>query len=194
MRQLRTHLRAFIGTAVVAVVLFAVWLVISRPLAQHDQAPERSLILNRMQETGLIPFTVNDIRGQPLSLESFRGRIVIVNFWASWCEPCVEEFPSLKKLIERYKGEVVLIALSRDHNVDDLMSFVKAFEFERPFIHVAWDKDGELVRKYGVMALPESFIAGKDLKVIRKISGVEDWFSEGAQKFFDELVADRAVE
>jgi thiol-disulfide isomerase/thioredoxin len=113
-----------------------------------------------------------------------------VNFWASWCGPCIEEVPSLIKLLKTFPNELELIAISGDSNQADIDSFMKSFPEMKtlPNIHVVWDADKSLAQKYQIFRLPESFLLDKDLKLIKKISGTIDWHTEDAIAYIKQVI------
>lgn len=180
----------FVGFAVVLVFslgLYALWRNYSDNLSKGMRPPESSQILNKIESEGLPAFSLKQLDGSDLSLEQFKGKIIILNFWASWCEPCVKEFPSMMTLIEKLNGEVVLLALSADYELKDMELFLKAFKVNSPNIYVAWDKDQEVAKSFGTFTLPESYIIGRDGQLIRKISGIEEWDTPDAIEYFKTL-------
>lgn len=182
-------LKGLLVVAILAALLFAGWKVYEEKLTQGMRPPVGTQILNEMEKTGVPAFSAEDIYGNPVSLSDFNDKVVIVNFWASWCKPCVKEFPSLIRMLETYSDEVVLLAISADKTHEDLMGFVKAFNVKavNNFV-VIWDKDQEIALKYGTAILPESYIVGKDRKLIRKVAGVEEWDSPLALEFFKQVI------
>ncbi len=117
-----------------------------------------------------------------------------MNFWASWCNPCVEEFPSMVKLVKEFKGDVVILAISEDDQTDDIKVFTKAMGLPEPHFEVVWDKDKRSMKDYGVEKLPESFLVGRDGKLIRKVLGIDNWSSDDALAYFKMLVAGQKPE
>jgi len=174
----------------VAAVLGFGWWKYSDFLHQGRKAPESAQILNKLKSEGVPSFTLDDLNGQSFGLETYRGKLVILNFWAAWCDPCVAEFPSLLKLIDNFKGEVILIAISADHEEKDIHNFLKAFKANSPHIRVAWDKDYTIAKLYGTEKLPESYIIGREGQLIRKVSGVDDWATPDAFEYFEHLLSD----
>ena len=147
-----------------------------------------TLKLDEMERDGVPDFELEDLEGQKVRLSDYKDRIVILSFWASWCDPCVAEFPSMVRLAEFFAGRVVLVAVSADHSKEDILSFLKPYGGKAPAnVVVLWDKEMKIPALYGTEVLPESFILGKDLKLIRKIVGSEDWFAPGAVQLFQEL-------
>jgi cytochrome c biogenesis protein CcmG/thiol:disulfide interchange protein DsbE len=110
--------------------------------------------------------------GSEASLEDFRGRWVLVNFWASWCEPCKVESPALEKLQQRYGDEefTVLGIATRD-NSDDSREFVREYGLTYPQFR---DGDGSLARAWGTTGVPESFLVDPEGRVRASYPGAVD--------------------
>ena len=143
----------------------------------------------KMEKSGLINFETTTLKGEKISLDSFKGKIVILNFWASWCGPCVEEFPSMLKLADEMKGDLILVAVSGDSTADDAANFLKQFkDWEKPWIKVAWDQDHKLADLYDVDRLPESFISGTRLQLVKKISGSINWYTPESIEYIHEMM------
>ena len=157
-----------------------------------NYAPKSSMILNEFEKNGLPDFNFQDSTGENFNLKNFGGKILLLNFWATWCDPCVEEFPSMLRLIKKYKGDIVLVAVSLDENPKDLNKFLKIFKVDpaKPMkgLVLLNDPNKVLSEKFHLVALPETIIAGRDLKMIRKISGSENWDSPMARRFFDDIL------
>ena len=154
-------------------------------LTKGSQAPEATLILNKMEAEGVPDFSIKDLKGDAYRLSDLKGKIIVLNFWASWCAPCVKEFPSLKRLSDHFKGQVVVVAVSHDNSRDDLDSFMQSFGGQTTSFSVYWDQDRSIGKLYGVRVLPETFIIGRDLKLIRKVSGDEEWDHPMTLEFFE---------
>lgn len=134
-------------------------------------------------------FELADLDGNSHRLSDFKDKIVILNFWASWCPPCIEEFPSLYKLIQTFQGNVVLVAVSQDKNFDDIKDFAKKFNVQfSSSLYFLWDGEGKIGRTYRVEKLPDSFILTKNNKFYKKISGLRDWLSITSMTEFKNLV------
>jgi cytochrome c biogenesis protein CcmG/thiol:disulfide interchange protein DsbE len=168
--------------------LFYLWTRYETFLKSGSRPPQGTLILNEMEKSGVPNIKGTDIDGNPVDLSLLHDKVVIVNFWASWCKPCLEEFPSMLSLLEQMSSSVVILAISHDYNMDDLRSFLATFKAEKKanFI-VLWDKDKSIANSYGTKVLPESFIVGKGGVLIRKVTGVENWASAEAVQFFKDL-------
>ncbi|PMP68104.1 MAG: TlpA family protein disulfide reductase [Thermodesulfobacterium geofontis] len=113
-----------------------------------------------------IDFSLPDIRGKNYSLSQFKGKVVLLNFWATWCPPCRLEIPILNKIYKEYKkSEFEIIAVSLDTDVERLKNFLK----ENPVnFLVLLDKSGVIGFKYKVEAIPTSFLIDK-AQILRQI-------------------------
>lgn len=120
-------------------------------------------------------FTLPRIGGGEYSLSEVKDKIILVNFWASWCEPCTREFPSLLKLVQKLEGRVELVAISIDSRKGDVENFLKAFDGHGPYLSVLWDPANRIAGLYGTDQYPETYILDRDHRLVRKISGMEDW-------------------
>ncbi len=144
-------------------------------------------VLKRLETDGMPSFEAAKLDGSLFKSSEISGKVMIVNFWASWCNPCVTEYPSLLKLVQNYKGEVVLLAISMDDEKKDIDNFLKAFGYDKVSVQILRDTDKKISELFGVQKLPESFLFGKNGKLIRKIVGVEDWYNPNSLSYFDML-------
>src|SRR5690606_28857729 len=115
-------------------------------------------------KAGVPVFETQDITGKNINLVDFKNKVVIINFWASWCAPCEREFPSMIRLLKEFPDDLVLLAFSHDKNMEDLESFTKAFQVtDVPNFIVLWDKDRKLADEFGTKVLPESYLLSPGL-------------------------------
>ena len=126
-------------------------------------------------------------KGEDVALKDFRGKPVILNFWATWCAPCVKELPSLAKLKE-LRPDIHVLAVSQDLQKDaaELSAFLKRHKAES--LESYQDKGKGLKRAFPVNGLPSTYILSSDGKIIYKIEGDTDWSSRVTLKFIDSLV------
>jgi peroxiredoxin len=121
-------------------------------------------------------FSIRADNGKVLTARNFGGKLLILNFWASWCEPCVQEAPSLVKLTNELgpKGLVVL-GISQDKDPKAYQAFIDRF-------HVSYltarEPNADTQFRYGTQQIPESYIIDTNGKVIEKIVSETDWASE----------------
>ena len=114
-----------------------------------------------------IDFQVKDVNGADLSLEKYRGKIVLLDFWAVWCAPCRAETPHLKSAYEEFKNrEFEIIGISLDHEKSELLAYIEEQEIAWPqYLNEAGEND--VAQKYKVMAIPQTFLIDHE-GVIRK--------------------------
>jgi thiol-disulfide isomerase/thioredoxin len=131
-------------------------------------------------------FLLQDTKGNKVSLQSLRGKVVLVNFWATWCPPCRAEMPSMEKLNEAMAGEdFVLLAINVEENGRDV---VPAFLEKSPHsFTVLYDDQGVVQKQYGVYKFPESFVIRKDGVIDDKVIGAIDWAHPETIAYFKEL-------
>lgn len=112
-----------------------------------------------------LDFQVTDLRGEVLSLEKYRGQVVLLDFWTTWCPPCVAEIPNIKKTYEKYKDQKFqIIGISLDRSKEPLDAFIE--EKDLTWIHY-WDNTGKIGNLYKVQAIPSTFLIDGE-GVIRK--------------------------
>lgn len=179
-------LRWMVGFVVFVFVLAGLWWALKRKY-DANTTPESYGYVSKFEKDGIPPIEAFDLNGKPFDLSKVTTPIVIVNFWASWCGPCVEEFPSMLKLVEALDGKVTIVAVSMDEDEKDLRAFTKLFKVPRKGFEVLWDKEKKVMETYAVGKLPESYIVGSDRKLIRKVLGIEDWASANAISYFESL-------
>lgn len=179
------HFKALLGVVLATLILAGAFFAFYKP--PTTQGPAISLV-DKFKSEGVPPLKGATLDGVKVNLEQFKGKSIIINFWASWCEPCIEEVPSLIRLIQKTKGDVVLLAISADSARSEIEAFVKSFPgLKTENIYLLWDDQKDFMRNYGVERLPESFIVGKDLKLIRKVVGSINWDHPDTIDFFKGL-------
>lgn len=132
-----------------------------------------------------------DINEQKLDIRSDEN-IYIVHFWASWCAPCVHEFPQLIELSNQMNGKLFVIAISGDSNQKEIDVFLKSFPeaIAAKNFKIVWDSDKQILKRWNVNKLPESYIYNQDKKMVKRISGAIDWTTEDAKSYFQVMLTD----
>ena len=186
--KLSSYQKAGLAVFVVALALLSAWLKYYDFLSQGKIPPDSVAILRRLETEGFPEFTLKTLDGREVQLKTFAGKAVLLNFWASWCDPCVAEFPSLLKLVSHFKGRVVLLAVSADYEKQDILAFLKVFPVSSRDVYISWDEKLGLAKSLGTFRLPESYVIGPNGKLVRKISGVDDWSTPEAFQFFEHIL------
>jgi peroxiredoxin len=158
MRRITIAKWILIGVAAGGLVWVAVHPRLHGPVNLGDRAPA---------------FTLPQLPSGRLSLSQFKGQVVLLNFWATWCPPCVMEAPSLEQFATEMKSQgVTVIGVSVDENPQALSKFVQYYHLSYP---VARDPSYRLAHRYGTYKLPETYIIGRDGRVAEKIIGETNW-------------------
>jgi thiol-disulfide isomerase/thioredoxin len=132
-----------------------------------------------------------DERVQLLDLEAYRGKVVVVDFWASWCVPCRRSFPWLDAMQRKYGGDgLVVIGVNEDNAAEDAAAFLKAVSVS--FLIVR-DNDGALAREFGLTAMPSSYVIGRDgALAVRHLgfkSAKQDEYEEALRRLLEPRLA-----
>jgi thiol-disulfide isomerase/thioredoxin len=109
-------------------------------------------------------FTVENFNGgETLALHRYRGKVVYVDFWASWCRPCLKSFPFMERLYQQYAVDgLVIIAINMDEDAADAVKFLD--EHAVAFL-IGQDRDGKVAKRFGVKALPTSFVIDREGRI-----------------------------
>jgi len=176
--------RLTMSAAVVAIVIISPHLasaetptVLSMPqaMAAKMRAPEAG------KETFDTPFF--DAKEEPLTLKDFKGRGLVVNFWATWCAPCIREMPSLNRLAKSLEGTgVELLTISEDRKgpkiVPDFLK-TKGLKNLKPY----YDPKGLLSRKFGIVGLPSTILINAEGLYMGRIMGTLEWDNDDIKAF-----------
>ena len=128
-------------------------------------------------------FTVQDA-DRKVTLHDLRGKIVVLNFWATWCPPCVEEMPSLVRMQSELKDRVVVLAVSVDDDERSYHTFLKKNNVDLLTVRDPQQKSNEL---YGSFKFPETYIIDRNGVVQRKFIGPVDWTSADITDYLNKL-------
>ena len=128
-------------------------------------------------------FTVTDSQ-RTVSLSQFRGKPVILNFWASWCAPCVEEMPSLVQLQKQIGDKATVLAVSLDSDQNAYQQFVRDHNVDLLTVRDAKQASSTL---YGTFKFPETYIIDKDGVIRRKFIGATNWVSPDIVEYLNKL-------
>ncbi len=124
-------------------------------------------------------FTFTDLQGRKGDLAAFKGKIVILHFWATWCAPCVSELPKLLKTAAEMDKDIVVLAVSSDKSPADISKFLKLHTHDiakNASIYMIWDKDRAITHDlYQTFAYPETILIDRAGMMVRKIPGDADW-------------------
>lgn len=131
-------------------------------------------------------FEVPILTGGVFRLEEHRGRVVVVNFWATWCLPCREEMPALERLWRRYRGRAfTLVAISIDTDAALVPPFVTSYRLTFPIGH---DVSGQVAKRFGARAMPTTLIVDSAGHLVALAFGARPWDGKAAAALIDALL------
>ena len=126
---------------------------------------------------------------QRLSLQDLRGQVVLVNFWASWCEPCEREMPAMERLYASLPGDAfALVAIAIDENPEDVVAFQERMRLSFPIL---LDPSGRIYATYQTMGVPESLLIDAEGRIVERYVGPREW---DAPEYEDRIRALMAAE
>jgi cytochrome c biogenesis protein CcmG, thiol:disulfide interchange protein DsbE len=118
-------------------------------------------------------FSIRTETGKTITAADFGGKVLVLNFWATWCPPCVEEMPSLNRFAATMKDSgVVVLAVSIDKNEKAYKQFVQRI---RPAFETAYDPDANISSGYGTFKWPETYVIDRNGKVRQKLISNQEW-------------------
>ena len=126
-------------------------------------------------------FTLNDIYGMPLTLSSFRGTYVVLDFWGSWCPWCIKGIPEMKKYYQKYSGKFEIIGIDCNDPVEKWKAAVA--NYDMPWKHVYNPKGSRLAQQYDIQGYPTKIIIDPQGRVDKVVVGEDPAF----YKYLDEL-------
>jgi thiol-disulfide isomerase/thioredoxin len=165
--------KAVIGV-LIAVIIVAGTVLLERSYRMSRKIPQRS------SQDGVVRMVsglkLAQLDGKTVSLDDFKGKVLLLNFWASWCSACMSEMPSIQKLYTTLKSEgLEVIAINVDENPKSVVPVVTqklGLNFK-----VFVDIDGILSQKFEVVALPYSIVVDRNFNVVWSEAGERDWAS-----------------
>ena len=138
----------------------------NRAVKAGDKAPE---------------FSIQADNGKTITARNFGGKLLILNFWASWCQPCVDEAPSLEALEQKLGPQgLVVLGISQDMDPQQYRAFIDRFHVSFP---TARQTDESIKSRYGTIQIPESYLIDKNGKVIEKVVSEVDWTSDAMVQY-----------
>jgi len=155
--------------------MFLCCLLLFPAQAAERQQPKLGHHLTPQSEAMHAPdFTLEDIDARKYSLNDYRGKVIMLNFWATWCPPCRRELPSMERLHQKLKSsDFVVLALDQMEDSDQIFTFTGDIGIDLTF-PILFDRDSSVARAYGVMGLPTTYLIDKKGNVrFRAIGGRE---------------------
>jgi len=166
-----------------ATLILAAWLVPAAAFAALGHELSRLPV-----PVGAPDFTLEDMDGKPYTLSSLRGKVVMVNFWATWCPPCREEIPSMETVYRALhdKGFIVL-AINQWETPDHVFSYMGQLEVY-PSFPILFDRDSHVSESFGVKGLPTTLLINKQGRVVYRAIGGRNFNHSDVRKLIQQLI------
>jgi len=135
-------------------------------------------LLHEVPERPAAPdFSIKDMDGSVHTLSAYRGKVVILNFWATWCPPCREEMPSMERAWEKLRHEdIVMLAINVGEDEDTIFEFTASYPVEFPLL---LDRESAVISNWPVRGLPTTFVIDPQGKIVYRAIGGRDWDADG---------------
>jgi thiol-disulfide isomerase/thioredoxin len=168
----------WLAMGAVAVALGLIWLApgindthVDDAGSEQTDFPGEPDDVNAAGKAAPLHFTLKDMGGDDVKLASFKGKVILLNFWATWCGPCKAEIPSLVELQDKYEDDLVILGLSIDDTVDKMKPYAAQYKINYPLL-VGEGRD-DVYSAFGITSyIPVSVIIGRDGKIAKKHSGI----------------------
>ena len=183
MKKFGTNLNLFALTIVI--VLFNSHVFEDRAGAETDFMESLSLV--RLDEKIKVEnFALKDLNDNVVHLEDYRGKVIFLNFWTTWCPACLVEMPSMEKLYQEFKEkDFVILAVDMQENSEQVKKFKAKFKLSFPIL---LDTDGIVAAYFGVNAIPVTFFIDRAGYLYAAAMGARDWGSEDAVQLIKHLL------
>ena len=173
----------------VVFLLFFSWQVSAQVSPEAERAFTDANIRILNQRADPINFTLPLLNGGSAALSAYRGNVVILNFWATWCPPCRAEMPSMEILYQRFKNQgLEILAVDLGEDSDTIQRFIRSNSYTFP---VLMDESGKISSLYGIEAIPTTYILDRAGKIIAAIIGSIRWDNAKVIAAFDALLKSR---
>ena len=168
------------------IIVLVEFFTLSVPVFGDNRYMEKLGILAFDEKIEAPDFTLENLEGKEVSLKDYRGKIVFLNFWATWCPPCRLEMPSMNRLYNEYKDKgFVILAINLRENADRARTYRDQEELDFPIL---LDRDGEVGLMFGVRSIPATYLIDRTGTVIGGALGPRDWAGRDAFKLIDHLL------
>jgi thiol-disulfide isomerase/thioredoxin len=132
------------------------------------------------------PFTLRDLQGREHRLSDYKGKVVVLNFWATWCEPCREEMPSMQRLQDRLAGKpFAILALDFGEGEARIREFLQKVPVK---FTILLDRDSGVARAWRVRVLPITFVIDANQRIRYSVLGDTDWSSPAVEQAIRKLL------
>ncbi len=162
----------------ISFTVFADW---QQPELSHNLTPVKNIIMAN-------DFELMDMDEEKKKLSDYRGKVVLLNFWATWCPPCIREMPSMERLHQQINAEdFEVIAVNQMEDADEVFAFSGQLEID-PTFEILFDTSSEVSRAYDVRGLPTTYLIDKQGKIRYRAVGGREFFHPEVVRIIEKLI------
>lgn len=183
---------AIIVVVVIALILAATWLMDGHMGVWQKAAPVMKA--DAVAHERVPDVVLTDLQGASIALKDYQGKIILLNFWATWCTPCIAEFPQFLKLAQAMPEDVVILAVSIDDEKTAIGKFLKRYLPDYAAVEnvqIFWDEDKKISQDlFQTVRVPETIIITPDMMMARKVAGLSvAWDGEEMKTYLAKMKA-----
>jgi peroxiredoxin len=156
------------------------------PPAGSEKKPVSPSEIDKLEKSKAPDFSLKDLNGRPVTLSSLRGKVVLLNFWATWCPPCISEMPVFNRLYKEMRARgLEVVAISADRSEGYLRDYTSKHSLD---FRVLYDENRDVVKRYKVFSMPTTFLIDKNGVIVEKFFGEYDWTDQDIKKKIEKLL------
>ena len=170
------------------IILIAILLLFSLPAFSQERALFSKIGIQSVRDNTKTPdFSLEGLNVKTVQLSALKGNVIFLNFWATWCDPCKDEIPSMEALYQRYREkDFVLLAISvEEKNPEPARKFIQKHRYRLP---VLLDPAGKTLDLFEIHRIPATVIIDKKGRIVGKVIGPRDWNSPEVFSLIDQML------
>jgi len=154
--------------------------------AGSEKKPVSPSEIDKLEKNKAPDFSLKDLSGRPVTLLSLRGKVVLLNFWATWCPPCISEMPVFNRLYKEMRARgLEVVAISADRSEGYVRDYTSKHSLD---FRVLYDESRDVVKRYKVFSMPTTFLIDKNGFIVEKFFGEYDWTDQEIKKKIEKLL------
>lgn len=148
------------------------WLIVMMIFISCNGEKEKQPVLKNQDEIKIADVLLSDLSGKPIDMAQYKDKTVFINFWATWCGPCLKEMPSIQKAMEKLKAEKIVFLFASDETSEQIQEFKNEHQYDFNYVQSL------NTQALNIMALPTTFIFNADGVLVFNEPGFRNWDSK----------------
>ena len=176
------------GGGVVPTLVLGLAAAMAAPAGAVTQYAQRLGLQSPKEVVEAPDFTLKDLTGREVRLTDFRGKVVFLNFFATWCVPCRAEMPAMERLHRNFRDKgLVVLAVDIQESARTVRPFMRDLKLSFPAL---LDEDGSVAYMYSVRPVPATYLISRDGRIVWRAFGSREWDNGDAREYFSQLLSD----